>query len=133
MVNVNVNVNVDEVYELNKKINELKKQLDEAKKALKANGVGDYAGDKYIACVKDRVKDTFNTDKCLEIIKKNKLNWLLKETVDEEKLENDIYNGTVDASLFQEAIETTHTFAVTFKKNKNKWGSCHEYQRSKSI
>ena len=29
-------------------------------------------------------------------------------------------NGTVDASLFQDAIETTHTFAVTFKKNKNK-------------
>ena len=91
-------INVDEVYELNKKINELKKQLDEAKKELKANGVGDYAGDKYVACVKDRVK----------------------ETVDEEKLENDIYNGTVDASLFQDAIETTHTFAVTFKKNKNK-------------
>ena len=68
----------------------------------------------------ERVKETFNTDKCIDIIKKNKLNWLLKETVDEEKLENDIYNGTVDASLFQDAIETTHTFAVTFKKNKNK-------------
>ena len=113
-------IDIDEVYELNKKINELKKQLDEAKKELKANGVGDYTGDKYIACVKDRVKETFNTDKCVDIIKKNKLNWLLKETVDEEKLENDIYNGTVDASLFQDAIETTHTFAVTFKKNKNK-------------
>ena len=99
-------INVDEVYELNKKINELKKQLDEAKKELKANGVGDYAGDKYVACVKDRVKETFNTDKCVDIIKKNKLNWLLKETV--------------DASLFQDAIETTHTYAVTFKKNKNK-------------
>ena len=111
-------INVDEVYKLNKKINELKKQLDEAKKELKANGVGDYAGDKYVACVKDRVKETFNTEKCVDIIKKNKLNWLLKETVDEEKLENDIYNGTVDASLFQDAIETTHTFAVTFKKNK---------------
>ena len=75
-------VNVDEVYKLNKKINELKKQLDEAKKELKANGVGDYTGDKYIACVKDRVKETFNADKCVDIIKKNKLNWLLKETVD---------------------------------------------------
>lgn len=113
-------INIDEVYELNKKINTLKKQLDEAKKELKVNGVGDYTGDKYVACVKDRVKETFNADKCVDIIKKNKLNWLLKETVDEEKLENDIYNGTVDASLFQDAIETTHTFAVTFKKNKNK-------------
>ena len=67
-------INIDEVYELNKKINTLKKQLDEAKKELKANGIGDYAGDKYIACVKDRVKETFNTDKCVDIIKKNKLN-----------------------------------------------------------
>ena len=33
-------INIDEVYELNKKINTLKKQLDEAKKELKANGVG---------------------------------------------------------------------------------------------
>ena len=78
-------INVDEVYELNKKINTLKKQLDEAKKELKANGVGDYAGDKYVACVKDRVRESFNTDKCVDIIKKNKLNWLLKETVDGRK------------------------------------------------
>ena len=42
-------INVDEAYKLNKKINELKKQLDEAKKERKANGVGDYTGDKYIA------------------------------------------------------------------------------------
>ena len=110
-------VNVDEVYELNKKINSLKKELDEAKKELKSQGIGDYVGNKYVACVKDRVRESFNTDKCVEIIKKNNLNWLLKETVDEERLENDIYNGVVDASLFQDAIETTHTFAVTFKKN----------------
>ena len=64
------------------------------------------------------MRESFNTDKCVEIIKENNLNWLLKETVDEEKLENDIYNGVVDASLFQDAVETTHTFAVTFKKNK---------------
>ena len=111
-------VNVDEIYELNKKINSLKKELDEAKKELKSQGIGDYAGNKYVACVKDRVRESFNTDKCVEIIKENNLNWLLKETVDEEKLENDIYNGVVDASLFQDAIETTHTFAVIFKKNK---------------
>ena len=111
-------VNVDEIYEINKKINSLKKELDEAKKELKSQGIGDYVGNKYVACVKDRVRESFNTDKCVEIIKENNLNWLLKETVDEEKLENDIVKLNLQIDKLINSIAESNEFTLKYINKK---------------
>ena len=111
---------VDYVEELNAKVTKLKKELDDAKKELKALGKESIDGSNYIAVVKPRVTTKLNQERALKVIKDIGADWLLKEVVDEDKLNDALYQKELDASLFTDCLIEKTTYAITFKKKKEK-------------
>lgn len=111
---------VDYVAELNAKVTNLKKELDEAKQALKALGKESIDGSNYVAVIKPRVTTKLDKDKTLKVVKDIGADWLLKEVVDEDKLNDALYQKELDASLFKDCLDEKTTYAITFKKKKEK-------------
>lgn len=111
---------VDYVAELNAQVTKLKKELDDAKKELKALGKESIDGGNYIATVKPRVTTKLNQERALKVIKDIGADWLLKEVVDEDKLNDALYQKELDASLFKACLDEKTTYAITFKKKKEK-------------
>lgn len=109
---------IDEAAELNNQYKEIEKKLSDKKKEIKKNGEGSFEGDKYIAVVSQRAKRKFNQDKALEVVKKLNAKWLLKQVVDEEKLEDALATGELDASEFKDCVETSYSSAITFRVKK---------------
>lgn len=107
---------IEEVYKLNSEINEKKKQLDKAKAEIKAQGLGSYDGLTVKAVVEERVTSYVNEAKALEVVKKLGAKWLIKETVDTDKLEDAIASGEIDASEFVDCLVEKRTLVLTFKK-----------------
>lgn len=111
---------VDYVAELNSKVTQLKKELDDAKKELKALGKESIAGDRYTAIVKPRVTTKLDMEKAYQIVKDVGADWLLKEVVDEDKLNDALYQRELDPQLFKDCLDEKTTYAITFKKKKEK-------------
>ena len=113
-------VNIDKVAKLNAQVTALKKELDGYKAQLKADCEdGSYAGGEYEAIIKTRVSQSLNPDRALAVVKKLNANWLLKEVVDLNALEDSIAGHEIDGAEFVDCIDTKSTVAVTFKKRKN--------------
>ena len=110
-------MDVDYVAELNSKFNAIKKELEDYKKKIKASGLKSINGDKYTAIIKPRVSRKLNQAKALEVVKSIGADWLLKEVVDEDKLEDALYQHEVDANLFSDCVIECTTYAVSFKHN----------------
>lgn len=106
---------IERAYELNKQAQTIKKELDKIKAEIKAQGLGDYDGETCICQVQDRVTSYVNEDKALEVVKKLGAKWLIKETVDTDKLEDAIASGEIDGAEFTDCIIEKHTSVVTFK------------------
>lgn len=111
---------VDYVAELNNKVTNLKKELDKAKQELKALGKESIDGSNYIATVKPRVTTKLNQEKTLQVVKDIGADWLLKEVVDEDKLNDALYQKELDASLFKDCLDEKTTYVITFTKKKEK-------------
>ena len=110
---------VDYVAELNQQVTKLKKELDDAKKELKALGKESIDGSNYIAVVKPRVTTKLNQERALKVIKDIGADWLLKEVVDEDKLNDALYQKELDASLLTDCLIEKTTYAITFKKKRD--------------
>lgn len=111
---------VDYVAELNQQVTSLKKELDEAKQELKALGKESIDGSNYIAVVKPRVTTKLNQERALKVIKDIGADWLLKEVVDEDKLNDALYQKELDASLFKDCLIEKTTYVINFTKKKEK-------------
>ena len=111
---------VDYVAELNAKVTQLKKELDDAKKELKSLGKESLDGDNYIAVVKPRVTIKLNQERALKVIKDIGADWLLKEVVDEDKLNDALYQKELDASLLTDCLIEKTTYVINFTKKKEK-------------
>ena len=111
---------VDYVAELNQQVTKLKKELDDAKKELKSLGKESIDGSNYIATVKPRVTTKLNQERALKVIKDIGADWLLKEVVDEDKLNDALYQKELDASLLTDCLDEKTTYVINFKKKKEK-------------
>ena len=100
---------IDRAAELNLQKAEIEKELDKIKTAIKAIGVGTYNGDRFKAVVTNRVSKTLNQEKALAVTKKLGAKWLIKEVVDEKKLEESLAAGEIDANEFAGCIDTKTT------------------------
>lgn len=110
---------IDEAAELNKKYKDIEKQLESKKKEIKENGEGSFEGEKYVATVLKRVRQRkFNQSKALEVVKKLGAKWLLKQVVDEEKLEDALATGEIDAKEFADCVDVSYNTVITFKEKK---------------
>ena len=78
---------IDKAGELNATITANKKELDSLKKEIKSKNLSELRGSRYVAEVSERVSTSFDEDKLLSKVKDIGANWLLKEIVDEDKLE----------------------------------------------
>lgn len=111
---------IDTLAKNNAKLNELKKKVEEAKTELKAyfkeNNMSEFEGTSFKVVVSERDKPILNQEKAIEVIKKAKANWLLKQVVDEEKLEEAIRSGELDGSLFADCWTHKISNVVSFKK-----------------
>lgn len=106
---------IDRAAELNLQKAEIEKELDKIKTAIKAGGAGTYNGDKFKAVVTNRVSKTLNQEKALAVTKKLGAKWLIKEVVDEKKLEESLAAGEIEAKEFSGCIDTKTTTAISFK------------------
>lgn len=110
---------IDEAAELNNQCKELSKLLEAKKDKIKVRGEGQFEGDKYVACVTQRVRQRkFNQAKALEVVNRLGAKWLLTQIVDEEKLEDALATGELDAKEFVDCIDTSYSIAITFKEKK---------------
>ena len=106
---------IDRAAELNLQKAEIEKELEQIKTAIKAGGVGTYNGSKYKAVVTSRVAKSLNQDKAMEVVKRIGAKWLIKEVVDEKKLEESLAAGEIEAKEFAGCISTKTTTAISFK------------------
>lgn len=112
---------IDKAGELNFQSKEISKELEKCKAEIKGNGVGSFEGDKWVATVSQTVgKKKLNQVRALEVVKKLGAKWLLSEIVDEEKLEDAIASGEIDAKEFVDCIDTSYVTKITFKARKGK-------------
>lgn len=109
---------IDMVAKLNDEISKLKKELDKYKAEIKADGEGTYDGLNYSAIVSIRETQKLDADKATEVAKNNGLKWILKTTIDENILEDEIALGHIDGKLFADCINTTKTQVIKFVKRK---------------
>lgn len=110
---------IDKAAQLNKEIKKLEKELNTYKTSIKEGGIGSFEGENYVADVSKRVRQrTFNQEKALDIVKKLGAKWLLKQVVDEEKLEDAIATGEIDGKEFKDCIDVTYNTVITFKEKK---------------
>ena len=111
-------MNIDKIAELNNEYTRIKRELDKAKAELRASGQENIQGNDYVAIIKPRTTTKKKKKKAVSIIKKYKANWLLKEVVDEDKLNDALYQGELDPSLFKDCLIEKTNYAVTFKRRK---------------
>ena len=111
-------VDIDRVAKLNEEINRLKKELDKYKAEIKTDGAGTYDGLNYSAIVSIRETQKLDVDKATEVAQKNGLKWVLKTTIDENILEDEIALGHIDGKLFAGCINTTKTQVIKFVKRR---------------
>lgn len=110
---------IDEAAELTKQYKDIEKKLDGKKKEIKENGEGSFEGEKYVATVTKRVRQRkLNQSKALEVVNRLGAKWLLTQVVDEEKLEDALATGEIDAKEFADCVETSYNTVVTFKEKK---------------
>lgn len=113
---------IDQAAKLNIKYNELKKQLDEKKTAIKEycleNGLSTAIGKAFQIKITNRVTHEFNQDKGVAIAKNIQADWLLKEVIDLDKLEEAIRIGEIDAKYFADCWTTKTSKAISFKEVK---------------
>lgn len=110
---------VDEAAELNVQYKDIKNKLEAKKDEIKVKGEGKFEGDKYIATVATRVgRRKFNQAKALEVVNRLGAKWLLTQIVDEEKLEDALATGELDAKDFVDCIETSYNTVITFREKK---------------
>ena len=84
---------IDKAGELNATITANKKELDSLKKEIKSKNLSKISGSKYVAEVSERVSTSFDEEKLLTKVKDIGANWLLKEVVDEDRLEESLVKG----------------------------------------
>ncbi len=110
---------IDEAAELNNRYKDIEKQLSSKKKEIKENGEGSFEGEKYVATVTKRVKQRkLNQTKALEVVNKLGAKWLLKQVVDEEKLEDALATGEIDAKEFVDCVDISYNTVIIFKEKR---------------
>lgn len=107
---------IDRAAQLNAQKKKIEDELDSIKKKIKANGEGVYAGNKYQAIVTTRTTKSLNQDKAVEVARSLGAKWLLKEVVDEAKLEDSLSSGELPAKAFKNCVVSKNTTAITFKE-----------------
>lgn len=109
---------IDKAGELNATITANKKELEGLKKEIKGKNLSELKGSKYVAEVSERVATSFDEDKLLSKVKDIGANWLLKEVVDEDKLEESIVKGELEAKQFNDCIIEKVSRVLKFKEIK---------------
>lgn len=111
---------IDETALQNVTFNNLKKELESAKNELKeyakSNDLMELEGTTFTATISERNKPTLNQEKAVEVVLKAKAKWLLKQIVDEDKLEEAIRSGEIDGKLFADCYTTKTSSVISFKK-----------------
>ena len=111
---------IDETALQNVTYNNLKKELESAKNELKAyakdNDLMQLEGTTFTATISERNKPTLNQEKAVEVVLKAKAKWLLKQIVDEDKLEEAIRSGEIDGALFADCWTNRTSSVISFKK-----------------
>lgn len=111
---------IDEIALQNVTYNNLKKELESAKNELKAyakdNDLMELEGTTFTATISERNKPTLNQEKAVAVVLKAKAKWLLKQIVDEDKLEEAIRSGEIDGKLFVDCYTTKTSSVISFKK-----------------
>ena len=107
---------IDEAGQLNAEINAKKKNLESLKSKIKALPDDELVGDSFKAVITTRVTKSFNEDLLLQRVKEAGALWLIKETVDLDKLEDSIAMNEIDGSMFADCIVAKETKALSFKK-----------------
>lgn len=111
---------IDETALQNVTFNNLKKELEVAKNELKeyakSNDLMELEGTTFKATISERNKPTLNQEKAVEVVLKAKAKWLLKQIVDEDKLEEAIRSGEIDGKLFVDCYTTKTSSVISFKK-----------------
>ena len=87
-------------------------------KEIKSKNLSKISGSKYVAEVSERVSTSFDEDKLLSEVKYIGANWLLKEIVDEDKLEESLVKGEIEAEQFNDCIIEKVSQVLKFKKVK---------------
>lgn len=111
---------VDKAGELSAKIKALENELKKYKDELKLWGTETIIGNEYQAIV-----TTYNTDKldiemATKVAKDNNLNWILKEVVDEEALNDAILTEEINPELFKGCVVSKEITKIVFKKKGKK-------------
>lgn len=111
---------IDETALQNVTFNNLKKELEVAKNELKeyakSNDLMELEGTTFTAIISERNKPKLNQEKAVEVVLKAKAKWLLKQIVDEDKLEEAIRSGEIDGKLFADCYTTKTSSVISFKK-----------------
>ena len=107
---------IDEAGQLNAEINAKKKNLESLKSQIKALPDDELVGDNFKAVITTRVTKSFNEDLLLQKVKEAGALWLIKETVDLDKLEDSIAMNEIDGSLVIDCIVAKETKALSFKE-----------------
>lgn len=111
---------IDETALQNVTFNNLKKELEAAKNELKeyarSNDLMELEGTTFMATISERNKPTLNQEKAVAVVLKAKAKWLLKQIVDEDKLEEAIRSGEIDGKLFVDCYTTKTSSVISFKK-----------------
>ena len=118
---------VEKYGELKDKESELKKEIkplnEEIKKVMIQNNLDSYKGKNYTAKIIERQNEDFNEDKAIEILKKKlskedlKSVILTKEYIDDDALENLIYEGKFAAQEL-ESCKIVKKPTITLRINK---------------
>jgi len=111
---------IDETALQNVTFNNLKKELESSKNEIKEyckeHNITAMQGTSFEASISERSKATLNQEKAVEVVLKAKAKWLLKQVVDEDKLEEAIRSGEIDGKLFADCWSTKTSSVITFKK-----------------
>ena len=111
---------IDETALQNVTFNNLKKEIEATKNELKeyakSNDLMVLEGTKFMAVISERNKPKLNQEKAVEVVLKAKAKWLLKQIVDEDKLEEAIRSGEIDGKLFADCYTTKTSSVISFKK-----------------
>lgn len=115
---INIESLIDKAGELNNTITANKKELDSLKKEIKSKNLSKISGSRYVAEVSERVSTSFDEEKLLTKVKDIGANWLLKEVVDEDRLEESLVKGEIEAEQFNDCIIEKVSQVLKFKKVK---------------
>lgn len=114
---------IDELGELDSRIKSLKSNLDSGKAKIKEEFLMHkeklFEGTSFSAKVQVRQSNKIDERKALQIVRDNGLDFLLKEVVDLDKLEDALSAGEIPVELFEDCVSTSETLAVSFtRRNK---------------